>query len=327
MPFSNMRILPRGASIALAAVCSGACAVYDPTLLRGNDSAMQAGGGDHSDNIDAGMGGSVSTDGPREGGTAGVPDTSAAGERGTVPNGVEAGATSITGGGSETSAGTGNTNAAGQAGSAAHGAGAGNSAGAAGGASGADGSAGTSGGIGGSAHASGGGNSAGASGTSTNAGGNGGGMASGGTSASGGSSGVHELAAARLVTASTEQPGNEAPHGNDGDLTTRWCAKDDTFPQWWRVDLGVAHTLSAFSVQFQHPERVYTYHVETSPDDAVYTLRSSLSGMGTVQSANFPAGVSTRYVRITVTDAAPLIDVAGNHTTWACFYDFSVTGS
>ena len=124
----------------------------------------------------------------------------------------------------------------------------------------------------------------------------------------------------KKVTASTTQGGNEPAKGNDGDVGSRWCAIDKTFPQWWRVDLGALHELTQVSIQFEHPERTYTYVIETSPNDAVYTQRAMVNGTGAVQSVDIPAGVTARYVRITVTDGVPY------GTTWASFFEFALYG-
>jgi F5/8 type C domain len=135
-----------------------------------------------------------------------------------------------------------------------------------------------------------------------------------------------ELAAGKSVTASSTETGNDASKGNDANALTRWCAKDGTFPQWWRVDLGASHELDSFAVSFEHPERVYSYQIETSSDDVVYVLQATLSGTGALQSATLPPGVSARYVRITVTSAPPFVDAKGTHATWASFYEFSLLG-
>lgn len=135
-----------------------------------------------------------------------------------------------------------------------------------------------------------------------------------------------ELAAGKSAKASSSQAANGAVQGNDGKPSTRWCAGDASFPQWWRVDLGAPHELHSFVVSFERSEQEYFYELETSTDDAVYVLRSKLSGTGARQSALFPPGVSARYVRITVTNAQPLIDANGTHATWASFFEFSLLG-
>lgn len=168
-------------------------------------------------------------------------------------------------------------------------------------------------------------------GTSGHAGGGGsanGGAASGGT-ASGGSGGtagsapvVTDLSRNKAATASSEQTGKEAARGNDGDGATRWCAKVGTLPQWWRVDLGATHSLKEFKISFEYPDRKYSYDVETSADDSTYTLQKRTSGTAALQSGLFPAGVSARYVRITVTSTDSSVS-----PTWASLFEFVVTGT
>jgi hypothetical protein len=153
----------------------------------------------------------------------------------------------------------------------------------------------------------------------------GGSVAGGGSAGSGGAQPV-ELSLGKPVTASSEQTGNEATKGNDSSITTKWCASDGTFPQWWRVDLGANHTLHDFTVNWEHPDRTYTYPVETSTNDSVYTLQASVDGVGTVQSDAFPSNVSARYVRIRVTNATPVTYGTVTYPTWACFFDFAVNG-
>jgi hypothetical protein len=152
----------------------------------------------------------------------------------------------------------------------------------------------------------------------------------GGASAAGAGGGAPlliELASGKKSTASTYQAGNENAKGNDGDVSTKWCASTGTFPQWWRVDLGATRSLTNFSVTWEHPDRNYTYKIETSPNDSVYAVQASLSGTGSVQAGSFPANTSARYVRVTVTDAAPGTYAGTTYPTWACFFEVSITGS
>ncbi len=137
---------------------------------------------------------------------------------------------------------------------------------------------------------------------------------------------VVELARGKSATASSEQAGNEAAKGSDSSLTTRWCASHSTFPQWWRVDLGSVHALNDFTVKVEKVGPTYSYKIETSNDDAVYTVQSTINGTGATQSDTFTSGVSARYVRITFSAATPFTDGSGSHPTWASFWDFSVTG-
>jgi hypothetical protein len=138
-----------------------------------------------------------------------------------------------------------------------------------------------------------------------------------------GSGPLVELSRNRPAIASSQQAVHDAASGNDGDSVTRWCSKGGTFPQWWRVDLGATHSLKEFKISFEYSDRKYYYDIETSADDSAYTLQARASGTAALQSGLFPAGVSARYVRITVTNADP----AGTSQTWASFFEFVVTGT
>ncbi len=127
-----------------------------------------------------------------------------------------------------------------------------------------------------------------------------------------------ELAHGRPAIASSYQDGHQVALGNDGVTTTRWCAGDGALPQSWRVDLGGTHLLSHFTVRWELAGREYSYRVETSPDDKVFTTLVTSSVTGTVQSADFPPDTHARYVRIVVTNVVP--------KEWASFYEFSVFG-
>ena len=175
--------------------------------------------------------------------------------------------------------------------------------------------------------------SAGVGGTSSTGGSTAGGTggASGGANSSGGGSGANsgsggtggvgtvQLAIGKTAIASTTQTGFDPGKGNDSDLKTRWCASDGTLPQWWRVDLGKSDTLGQVVIHFELAAETYGYLIETSDDDAVYTVQRTLSGTGPIQTSTFPAGVSARYVRITVT--------AVSNGNWASFYDFALSGN
>jgi hypothetical protein len=78
------------------------------------------------------------------------------------------------------------------------------------------------------------------------------------------------------------------------------------------------------SVRFEHPERSYFYTIETSLNDTVYTQRLMADGTGVVQSLDFPASTTGRYVRVTVTSATP--ESVNGNGTWASFFEFSVIG-
>ena len=171
----------------------------------------------------------------------------------------------------------------------------------------------------------------GASGSDGSAGGGRAPVAGGGGASSAGAAGARpvlsELAKSKKATASSIQTGNDIAKGNDGDSSTRWCAVSSMMPQWWRVDLGVAHELTHVVIKFEHPERKYTYVIETSANDSVYTQQALVNGTGDAQMVDMPPGVLARYLRITVTAASPFTDVNGAvYPTWASFWELRLYG-
>ncbi len=274
---------------AFSVASSLACSVYDSSLL-GRGALLSNGGDDTSSSADAG------------GGSASNPDADTSNGGSVAANG---GSSDVAGGGGDSPL-----------------ADAGESAGGAGGATG------NTAGLGGMPANGGAKGGTGGTGSSGGTGNTGGSMATAGGSAKGGNGGsggaLHELAAGKKVTASSQEPANQATLGNDGSNTTRWCASDASFPQWWRVDLGANHLLAQVSILFEFSDRKYFYLVETSTDDAVYAQQVTASGTGVTQTIALPANVTARYVRITVTGATPVY--ANNTGTWASFWEFSLQG-
>jgi len=300
----------RAAWLSLA-VAAFSCSVYDESLRQDSSVTPNAGAAE-------GGGGNASA-GSVAGGVAG---SSAAGANTAA-------------GGDLGDAGT--PGAAGdfdQAG-AANGGGAGAPKGGTGGIGGTAGTAGSKANGGSSGRAGAGGNGAGGNGAGGNGAGGKGGNSSGGnggTSASGGTAGsgpIVELGLAKPTTSSSQQSANPSSSGNDGQTATRWSASTATLPQWWRVDLGMDHTLSKVTVKFEFADRKYTYAVETSVDDVTYTAQANVvDGIGTVQSVLIPPNVSARYVRITCTGTVPGVDpsTGASRPTWASFWEVSVLG-
>lgn len=191
------------------------------------------------------------------------------------------------------------------------------------------GSAGAIAGVGGKGGSNSDGGKAGSSGASAGSAGGGnagseGNAGSGGNAGNGGSSGnagtgggsTVELAQGKATTASTQQNENPTSSANDGMPTTRWAASSSALPQWWRVDLGSQRTLQSYTLTFQHPDREYSYAIETSIDGSAFANPQSRSGKGP-QSGTFP-GTQARYVQITVT--------ATNPVSYASLFEVSITG-
>ena len=128
------------------------------------------------------------------------------------------------------------------------------------------------------------------------------------------------LSQGKPVTASSFQPGNEPPHGNDGSLTTRWAAADGTYPQWWRVDLGSVQPITNAVISwYNSSSRAYKYKIEASTNDTNYIVLVDNTSNTTFGDTTNTLSATTRYVRITVTGTT----AAGG---FASFYECQIYG-
>jgi len=175
--------------------------------------------------------------------------------------------------------------------------------------SGAAGSAGATGGSGGSGGSAGSGGRAGS-----------GGASDGGSAGSGGAEQI--LSRGKPATADSEQTsaGNTAAMGNDGVLSTRWCAADAATGHYWQVDLGASHKLSRVAISWEKAE-IYQFKIEGSADQSSWTTledQTASTDASSDQSFTLAGSPSARYVKITVSGL--------NGGAWASFFEFSVYG-
>ena len=106
----------------------------------------------------------------------------------------------------------------------------------------------------------------------------------------------------RPATASSQRRGHHAAQANSGVPGAHWEARDGSFPQWWRVDLGASMPISRVATDWlDEGGRSFNYKIEVSEDDETYTVaadRTENPGRGTTEDAVKATG---RYVRITIT--------------------------
>ncbi|MGH8047114.1 MAG: beta strand repeat-containing protein, partial [Chthoniobacterales bacterium] len=122
------------------------------------------------------------------------------------------------------------------------------------------------------------------------------------------------------ATASSFQTGNLVGNGNNASTTDRWAAVNNTYPQWWRVDLGTSKTLTTVNIMwYSSASRAYKYKLETSDNDSTYTMVFDNTGNTTFGDTSNTISATARYVRVTVTGCTA---AAGQ----ASFYDFKVIG-
>ncbi|MGG1517847.1 discoidin domain-containing protein [Paenibacillus oryzisoli] len=131
------------------------------------------------------------------------------------------------------------------------------------------------------------------------------------------------ISTGKTATASSYQTGNDVANANDGNASsTRWAAVTNTYPQWWKVDLGSAMNVTKLDSYWYNSTtypRYYPYKIEGSNDDATYTTIVD-------KSSNTTQGLTTdtltgtyRYIRVTVTGSS----YSGGS---ASAYEFNVYG-
>ncbi|WP_329790612.1 glycosyl hydrolase family 8 [Lentzea sp. DG1S-22] len=101
----------------------------------------------------------------------------------------------------------------------------------------------------------------------------------------------------KAVTASSvEAAGLEADKAVDGSTSTRWASVEGRDPEWIRVDLGSAHSVSRVRLHWE-TAHARAYQVQTSADGVVWTdVYSTGSGDGGVD--DLTVSGTGRYVRV-----------------------------
>jgi CubicO group peptidase (beta-lactamase class C family) len=123
----------------------------------------------------------------------------------------------------------------------------------------------------------------------------------------------------KSAMASSEESANPAQNGNDGKISTRWCASSGTIPQWWQVDLGGAATITNARIIWEH-SALYQYRIEASVNQTNWTVavdRTANTTPAQTTSDDFVA--KGRYLRIVITGS--------EEGCWASFYEFQAFGS
>lgn len=106
-----------------------------------------------------------------------------------------------------------------------------------------------------------------------------------------------ELALGRPATASsTQKPGLEPGHANDGIATTRWSSSYAD-AQWWQVDLGTTRTIDAIELDWEFAF-AKTYRIQTSTNGSTFTDAASVTLWAPKLIRTQFTAVGARYVRV-----------------------------
>lgn len=110
-----------------------------------------------------------------------------------------------------------------------------------------------------------------------------------------------DLARDKPAFASSQKEGLAASNINQKQMLEPWIAADNTFPQWWMVDLEQEMNVSGLMVKWYSDGLWYDYSIETS-DDA-QTWKSGAEGQASGQSTQpirLNETIPARYVRINI---------------------------
>ena len=86
-------------------------------------------------------------------------------------------------------------------------------------------------------------------------------------------------------------------------VDARWCAANDSVPQWWQVDLEKPIPVNRIVIRWEFDGKTYDYRIDGSLDGASWRLladRTNNADISQIQAMNIVAE-PVRYIRITVT--------------------------
>jgi beta-galactosidase len=103
------------------------------------------------------------------------------------------------------------------------------------------------------------------------------------------------------ITASSNEDKNPPENAFDGDNETRWCASDDSVPQWLQADLGKDQHVAGIGITWEKDGGGYQCKFEGKKDGGKWVTladKSAKPGIGNGPVTMAPADL--RFVRVTV---------------------------
>jgi hypothetical protein len=125
------------------------------------------------------------------------------------------------------------------------------------------------------------------------------------------------------VTASGYLSGNYPTNGNDGNLTTRWTAFTNTYPQWWQVDLETTNRITQSIIYWftnASSPRSYQYQILTSLDGANYSVLVNNTNNTVTGAVTNSFSALARYVQVYATSCSLA-------SGFASFYECQIFGA
>ncbi|XHR27674.1 MAG: polysaccharide lyase family protein [Chthoniobacteraceae bacterium] len=126
------------------------------------------------------------------------------------------------------------------------------------------------------------------------------------------------LSQGKTTTCSSSNGANTSGKGNDGSEANRWESSSTSLPQWWRVDLGAAHTVRSMRTKW-YQTNGYKYRIEGSNDDTNWTvLVSKANSVKGIVYDTLSSTTKYRYIRIYV--------IAATSAVTTSFYETQIYG-
>src|ERR1039458_7986823 len=112
--------------------------------------------------------------------------------------------------------------------------------------------------------------------------------------------------AGKLGISASSSEGNHPPEDAfDGQNSTRWCANDDSVPQWLQADLGKVEHVTGASLTWEKAAGGYQCRIEGRVDGGKWvTLADATAEPGIGNGPVKITAVNARFIRVTVTGHA-----------------------
>ena len=117
------------------------------------------------------------------------------------------------------------------------------------------------------------------------------------------------------MSASTN--GSPASHAFDSNTDTRWCATDETVPQWLMIDLKNVYDLEAVYIFFEQKSH-WNFKIETSLDGNAWNVYTDPEAQPLVD-VTVSQQAQARYIRLTVESTTG--------GAWASVWEMEVYGA
>ncbi|MFD0619081.1 endo-alpha-N-acetylgalactosaminidase family protein [Paenibacillus sp. GCM10027629] len=128
------------------------------------------------------------------------------------------------------------------------------------------------------------------------------------------------IALRKPATASSQQSGNTAAMGNDGQTSTRWCVSNPSTEHWWKVDLGAQYDVTGSKITWESASSTVKYRIEVSSDGETWNKTVDKWSTPVTESVTQDtwSAKNVKFIKVTALGIDP---------TWAGFREFEAYGA